>query len=168
MTAVPIQLSLFDAVVNVQLTQNMVAHVDPCNADFGLAKWYAWKGGRTFYACRENKGQKLYLHRLIFERKLGRVLHQSEQVDHIDGDGLNNRLSNLRLASVAQNMCNRGKPKNNTSGFKGVIPYRGRWRATIGFNRKTIYLGDFDTPELAHSAYCDASREYHGDFSRVT
>jgi hypothetical protein len=90
-------------------------------------------------------------------------------VDHIDGDGLNNRRSNLRFATTAQNSANRGKQKNNTSGFKGVRWHKRdkRWRAVIGINGKTKQIGSFKTPEAAYDAYCAAARELHGVFART-
>jgi hypothetical protein len=101
------------------------------------------------------------MHRfLLGEPKLG-------VIDHIDGDGLNNRKSNLRICSNAENSRNQRKPKNNTSGAKGVSRIRGRWQARIKLDGKSIFLGIFNTVEDAAAAYAHASRDVHGDFGRV-
>jgi len=91
------------------------------------------------------------------------------EVDHRDCDGLNNRRSNLRLATMVQNMLNQGCRRDNASGFKGVTWDKGRskWRAQIALNKKRHYLGLFDEPEAAHAAYAEASVKFHGEFGRV-
>lgn len=111
----------------------------------------------------------IQLHVFILEHHLGRKLKKREQVDHINGDSSDNRLENLRLATNTQNARNRGKSKHNTSGYKGVFWHKAtnKWTAQIGVDRKRIYLGIFDTPELAHRAYCEAAKVYHGEFANV-
>lgn len=91
------------------------------------------------------------------------------QVDHRDGDGLNNRRSNLREATGSQNMQNRGAYSNNTSGFKGVCwdKESRKWKAQIGSQGRLKSLGRFDDPSDAHAAYCDAAEKLHGDFGRT-
>lgn len=73
------------------------------------------------------------------------------QIDHIDGNGLNNSFGNLRKATIKQNQENLALKKNNTSGFRGVswIKNRKKWRAGIEHNGKSIYLGYFDTAQEA-------------------
>lgn len=89
-------------------------------------------------------------------------------IDHIDGDTTNNRFNNLRLASKAENTRNAKKYKHNTSGFKGVCWHNEtkKWRAQIRCDYRLVHLGLFDTPELAHMAYCKAAAELHGEFAR--
>jgi len=89
------------------------------------------------------------------------------EIDHINGDTLDNRIENLRVASHAENGRNRGANKNNTSGFKGVYWNRlaGKWVAQTKVNRQQIYLGTYETPEDAHAAYCRAVDVLHGDFA---
>jgi len=90
------------------------------------------------------------------------------QIDHIDGNKLNNKFLNLRLATHAQNARNRGPGKNNKSGLKGVSWKKDeqKWVSRIKVNNRSIGLGRFPTPELAHMAYCKAAAELHGDFAR--
>jgi hypothetical protein len=106
-----------------------------------------------------------YMHR--------RIMHAPPwvEVDHKDGDGLNNVYWNLRLCTHSQNLSNRGKQQNNTSGYKGVSWYqRGqRWVAHIkaGKAGKNIHLGYFDDPVEAALAYDRAALQYHGAFSSL-
>jgi hypothetical protein len=90
-------------------------------------------------------------------------------IDHIDGDGLNNCRSNLRAATVAQNQQNRGKPKNNSSGFKGVGWHKktSKWRAYIRVQRVQRHLGFFNTKEEAAEAYRQAAEKIHKEYANV-
>lgn len=90
------------------------------------------------------------------------------QIDHIDGNRLNNKFSNLRLATQTQNARNRGPNKKSKSGLKGAYWSKSQqtWTSQITINNKSIHLGYFLTPELAHMAYCKAAAELHGDFAR--
>lgn len=90
-------------------------------------------------------------------------------IDHIDGDRTNNRLSNLRQATLAQNAWNTGARSWSKSGIKGVSweSSRQKWFASIVVNRKQIALGRFDTKEQASAAYAEAARKYHGDFANT-
>lgn len=112
--------------------------------------------------------ERVDLHRLVLGRILQRPLADSEVPDHIDLNGLNNRRSNLRLATPLQNAANRGMLVTNTSGYKGVSWSKAdkKWRATIGYRGKKLSLGLFDDPADAHRSYCKAASELHGDFAR--
>jgi hypothetical protein len=90
-------------------------------------------------------------------------------IDHRDGNSTNNRWSNLRRATAAQNNANRGRPRNNNSGYKGVFWCRRsrRWRAVIQSKRRRRYLGSFATAEAAHAAYVAAAPKVHGKFART-
>lgn len=92
---------------------------------------------------------------------------QPDEVDHIDGNGLNNKWCNLREASRMENNRNYPKPKTNTSGYKGVswAKHVNKWLAKICANNKQCHLGYFDDPVLAHEAYCKAADELHGAFA---
>ena len=154
----------------VPLTRGKEAIIDV--ADIPIAEgrnWHVRKDGQTFYAARSaskangNKPGVIILHRVI----TGVAKHL--QVDHIDGDGLNNRRSNLRLSTQAENTRNAKRRSDNASGFKGVSWRKdiSKWRADIAFNKKQINLGYFDCPKEAHAAYCAASEKYHGEFGRA-
>ena len=91
-----------------------------------------------------------------------------EQIDHIDGNRLNNRVSNLREATTSQNHGNIGISSTNTSGYKGVRLRGKRWSAAIKKNGKFRYIGTFDTPEEAYSAYCTVAKEVFGEFAYAT
>jgi hypothetical protein len=88
------------------------------------------------------------------------------EIDHVNGDPLDNRIVNLRPATRSQQMLNRRVM--NTSGYKGVSYWeaRGKWRAQIRFNGRNKTLGYFLTVEEAAEAYLFAALEHHGDFAR--
>ena len=90
-----------------------------------------------------------------------------DQVDHIDGDRSNNKISNLRSATNQQNCFNTKKYSNNRSGFKGVSFHKksGKWRAQIRY-QYVIHLGYFDKVEEASAAYEKKAEELFGDFKR--
>lgn len=126
-------------------------------------KWYLIKSAGKFplkYAKMWKKGKTTGLHSILMNPPKGKV------VDHIDGDGLNNRRSNLRICSTSENMMNRGKQLNNTSGFKGVFRERKKWRARIRVNGNAIYLGCFDDKLKAYEAYKKACIKYHGEYAK--
>jgi hypothetical protein len=139
-------------------------------ADLSLVSginWHAILNGNTVYAigkinvCGEAKA--IYLHRLLISPEDGVF------VDHIDGDGLNNKRSNLRKASSSQNMWNRKPKKTSSSGLKGVhyMVKAKKWVSKIGHNKKQYYLGIFNTADEAYAAYCEASKILHGGYSRI-
>ena len=102
-----------------------------------------------------------YLHRLVMDAPKG------VQVDHIDGNKLDCRRTNLRLCTHAGNMRNSRMRKNNTSGRKGVSWHRryGKWQAQIRVNGKLIFLGYFECLDAAAAAYDNAAIEHHRDFA---
>jgi hypothetical protein len=91
------------------------------------------------------------------------------QIDHINGIKDDNRISNLRLATNAENNRNKKITKSNTSGYKGVHwnKRKNKWDARIGLNKKRIRIGRFDCPKKAHEAYCEAAEKLHGEFSKA-
>lgn len=156
----------------IELTRGYVSKVD--DSDFNALnsfKWHVFNGGHQGnyvpYAMRSvgtgNQKRNINMARDILNAPAGMV------VDHINGDTLDNRRSNLRLCTNPENLRNRGKSKANTSGFKGVFWDKKlrRWRAAIDYNRKKINLGVYPTAELAALAYDKAARKYHGDFSKT-
>lgn len=88
------------------------------------------------------------------------------EIDHVNGDGLDNRPCNIRKATRKDNIHNT-RPRKNSSGFPGVSKYGNKWRATIRVDGKTRSLGYWYRPEDAHDAYVSASRLVKGEFSRL-
>lgn len=116
----------------------------------------------------DGKKRDYTAHRIIYEMHHGPIPDKME-VDHIDGNAHNNRIENLRLATHGQNMLNKRRHSNNTSGFKGVS-YRKdkkKWRAYICVHGRSHNLGHFDTPEAAAKAYAEAIPQFHGEFGRA-
>ena len=83
-------------------------------------------------------------------------------IDHIDGDPLNNRFENLRDVSHGINQQNQNRAhSNNKTGFLGVSPRGRKFRAVINVDGKHMHIGLFNTPELAYAAYLAAKRIHH-------
>jgi hypothetical protein len=88
-------------------------------------------------------------------------------VDHANGDTLDDRRANLRLCSVAENMRNSKKPKNNTTGYKGVYKVRNRFRAAITVDSGYVSIGTYPTAKDAAHVYDFAAQLFHGEFARL-
>lgn len=148
--------------VQVPLTRGYVAIVDEVDRDLLPMRWRTLLPSGKPYAVTGSKSM-VYLHREIAKR-MGLQI-SGRPVDHINGDGLDNRRINLRSATPAENVRNLGGPNaNNTSGLLGVsfMQDRAKWRAQIKVDRKTINLGDFPTKEEAHEARLSAERKMWG------
>lgn len=153
----------------IPLTQGKFAIVD--DDDYEWLMHYTWsfnvvRNRRTVgYARttvkRADRHKTVMMHRLILEAPPGK------QVDHINGNGLDNRRANLRLATASQQQQNRALGKNNTSGYKGVgwWPRQRRWHASIQYHGEIIHLGYFKSKEAAARAYDRAARKYFGEFA---
>ncbi len=135
---------------------------------YGKYRWIVWGDTYNFYAFREKKTgpkstKKVSLHREIMN------FPKNKLVDHKNGDTLDNRRSNLRLATHIQNMQNRRKRKNTTSKYVGLWRDKrtNRWAARITFNKKPIFLGRFDSEIAAAKAYDRAAKKYFGEFARL-
>lgn len=113
-------------------------------------------------------GRLVLAHRVIW-LLMTRCDPSDWEVDHADGDGLNNKWANLRLASKTQNQYNSAAKKNNRAGYKGVCWSKSekKFSARISVNGQRLFLGWFANAELAHMAYCKAAAELHGDFARA-
>jgi hypothetical protein len=110
--------------------------------------------------------QLFYAQRLIWKWMTGQ--DPVDQIDHADGDKLNNCWSNLRSASRGQNLYNSKLRSDNPSGVKGVRLTRdGRWLARITVNGEQLYLGLYDSIELAAKAVKQARSKMHGKFARL-
>lgn len=118
------------------------------------------KGSEKLYLRVYVNGKNFYLHRIIWVLMTG---EQPEFIDHIDGNGLNNKWENIRNVSHLKNSHNQKIHKNNTSGASGVT-YRkdsNRWRARIKVDGTMISLGTFETFDEAKTARMKAESLYY-------
>lgn len=159
--------------VDVPLTKGYVAIID--QADVELVSRHTWHASiscgncvcaRTNITVATRKRAHISMHRLI-GAAMG--FDQSLEVDHIDGDRLNNRRSNLRPATNAQNVKNVGPRKTNRSGYKGVCWHKksGAWAAQINVGGRRRHLGLFANKESAARVYDAWAREAHAEFARL-
>lgn len=154
----------------VPLTKGYEAVIDACDASLVAAwNWHARTDTNTVYAARNIEKDASGLRGAISMHRQISNNPDGMEVDHWDGDGLNNRRINLRIATKSENQRNRKTSTLSQTGLKGVSPYNrnGTWHARISINGKRISLGYYKTPEEAHSAYCNASAEMHGEFGRT-
>ena len=120
----------------------------------------------TGYFCLLINGKNIRLHRAAFFITHG---YLPITVDHINGIKTDNRICNLREATISQNNMNRGMQSNNTSGIKGIdMASNGRWRARIHANGKEIHIGYFTTCDEAYNALSEARNKYHGEFANFS
>jgi hypothetical protein len=124
--------------------------------------------GSQGYLLVSIRNKQYLAHRVAYKITYG--TEPPPLLDHINMDGRDNRLANLRCASWGQNMMNRPIRSDNPTGAKGVRfrAKTGKYIARIRANGKEHHLGMFDTKEQAHAAYCAASLRLHGEFSRST
>lgn len=148
----------------INLTKNKRTVID--DEDYEYLNQFKWHFSSR-YAMRkiwlkdEKRYKSIPMHRLILNNP------KNLDIDHIDGDGLNNQKSNLRACTHAQNLINRPKQKNNTSGFKGVYwnKWVNKWFASIMVNQKSINLGFCSSKEEAAKIYNDAAIKYFGNYA---
>lgn len=143
----------------VPLNLRLYATVD--DEDYELVSKYNWTFNNG-YAKTHIKNKDVKMHRLIMG-------FPDMDIDHIDGDGLDNRKINLRLVTSSQNHYNARLYVSNKSGYKGVYLDGSKvnpWRAFIGVEGRRINLGHFKTFEEAKEARREAELLYHGDYAR--
>jgi len=150
----------------IPLTHGKFAIVDAEDYQYLVKyKWYISQDGNNFYAyaflSKGNKKIKVFMHRMIMNAPKGLF------IDHIDGNGLNNRRSNLRPCTPAQNVQNSRPRCNASSKYKGVFwnKTNKKWNATIHKGDNRIYLGGFDDEIEAALAYDRKAKELFGEFA---
>jgi len=151
----------------IPLTQGRFAIVDAADYEW-LTRFSKWcYNGTKGYAVSSlvrrlsRAGESYQMHQIIMRAPPG------VSPDHKNGNKLDNRRSNLRLANGTQNMANRDLQSNNTTGYKGVVRHRGKFRARIGdgLRKGGRHLGIFLTVEEAALAYNTAAVEMYGEFA---
>lgn len=147
----------------VPLTQGKVALVDDEDYEhLALFNWYCHSG----YAARmmprgRRRPARVFMHHVLLPTPSGMF------IDHANGNRLDNRRCNLRLATKAENNRNVQRKRNNRSGYKGVwwrVRYQ-KWEAGIRVNGRLKFLGYFDAPDIAARAYDQAARRLFGEFA---
>lgn len=142
----------------IPLTQGKHAIVDKADYNW-LTKIGSWHFDR--YAKRVVKGKGVfYMHRLIVPHKNG------QHIDHINGNKLDNRRSNLRAISPSENGHNRHVSKNR---YRGVSwdKRRNKWKAVIGFQNQRIDIGRFDSEKEAAIAYNTVAKQLFGEYTHL-
>lgn len=168
------------ATINL-INSDKIVLIDDMNFEFlNKFRWYLLENSKKtsrYAVCGQRKyleksgvdisssGKVIWMHRLLMN------FPNNFQVDHINGNSLDNRCFNLRICTASENGKNRSISNNNSLGVKGVykenIRHRGKcFRARIRVNGKRISLGIFQTPREAEIAYKEASRLYFKEFSR--
>lgn len=165
----------------MELTQEMVVEMFDYHADGKLTRRHSMMGNGNYagrvigttpsgtrddrYSVTKVHGQHWCVHKLIYLYHHGVV---PEQLDHINGEATDNRIENLRVATTAQNSCNRKLFSNNKSGCKGVSWHKkqSRWFVYVDANKKRKNIGYFDDLELADLVATEARNLYHGAFVR--
>lgn len=158
----------------IPLTQGLHAMVDDEDFDeLNRWRWCASRIGKTRYARRslrlEGPRDPVKRDHPYASHSMHTQLTGFAEVDHIDGNGLNNQRANLRPATGPENNRNQGLRRDNTSGRKGV--YRnsaeGLWRAQIKAANRRLSLGRFDDLDEAARAYDTAARKLHGPYAAL-
>lgn len=150
----------------IELTQGKRAIIDDCSfEELRKHAWHAAKRGHTFYAVSRERVTRrtMLMHREVL-RLAGVEL--SAHTDHRNGDGLDNRLANLRPASAMENASNKMRRRH---GFKGIFfcKANNKWCAQIGHNNSHKHLGYFLSDKAAAAAYDAAAIELFGEFARL-
>lgn len=151
----------------IKLTKDLVALIDEEDYERVSAyKWTAWESspGRFYAARKDSFFGTVYLHRFI----MGNLLTK-KQIDHINGNKLDNRKENLRFVTASQNQANSNPSYRGKSKYKGVTWHTQNcnWFARIRVNYKEIYLGVFESEGDAAVAYDIAAARYFGSFAKL-
>lgn len=150
----------------IKLTQNKYALIDNSYFEYlNQWKWYVAHNKRNYYAVRMDNDRKIIgMHRLILD-----TLNTKKLIDHINGNGLDNRRKNLRVCSNQENLRNGRLRVNNKSGYKGVSWEKDRksWMSYIYIDGKRKRLGRFKNKIMAAKVYDTNAIKYFGEFAQV-
>lgn len=156
----------------IQLSQGKTALVDV--EDFEMLSKFKWQHHFRGYAYRDQYigmtgevGKRRGVHKKVWMHREIMKTPKNMVTDHINGDRLDNRRSNLRICTQSQNQANSLLRKTNTSGYKGISHQKYGWIARLGVDGKRLYLGWFKNKEEAIKAYNQAANKYYGDFIRL-
>lgn len=131
-------------------------------SDYDLIKNFSWFVSSTGYATTGSGKTQVYMHRLVMRE----YLTDGKEIDHANGNGLDNRKNNLRVCNHRENLRNLAVQKNNTSGYPGVYKDRyGNYKVMIMVDYKSIVVGTYPTFEQAVAARKRAEDDYHGEFA---
>lgn len=150
----------------ISLSRSKTAIID--DADINLVEGRTWVivvngAGNEYAGCRYKSGKHWFtelMHRTILGVTTGNV-------DHINGNGLDNRRENLRPCTTSQNLANTGLRRDNKTGAKGIWWTGKKWEVRIRYQRRRFYLGTFTSKIGAVNAYNEAAIRLHGEFARV-
>jgi len=151
----------------IKLTQGQYCLLDDIDFEwFNQWKWYAKKQGIKWKVARNitnkiGKQDTVLLHRILMNCPSGK------EVDHIDGNPLNNQRKNLRLCTKKENRQNKGMSKNNKSGYKGVTLRRNVYEVYIRKNNKHLYIGSSKDKQEASRMYNKVAKEVFGEFAKL-
>ncbi len=156
----------------IKLTRGRFALVDDEDYEKLMKFSWAFNPEGLGYAVRKGNQRRgeprtIQMHREILDMVCDKT--KNKIIDHINGNGLDNRKSNLRFANTQKNAFNRKKPTGDfTSKYKGVLKRKNKpgWIARIKFNDRHIELGTYEYEELAAAVYNFASRIMFGEFRR--
>ena len=158
----------------IPLTRGKETVVDDDDYEFLIrTKWSAgiWEDGpRPIRNSKTLNGKRhqIFMHREIWEHHYGSI-PKGMEIDHINGDRLDNQLHNLRLCTRSQNMANQRKKAPHSSIFKGVCYYKRdeRWQAYIQQDGRQYHIGYFDSEVGAAKAYDIEARKRFGEFAAL-
>lgn len=142
-------------IINTRKSESIIIDAD----DYDRVSRHLWHIN-SGYVMSKIQNKKVLLHRFILN------YYGKDDVDHINGNALDNRKINLRICSHIENMRNSKRYSNNKTGYKGVHTYGNRFAVSIRINKKLKHLGYFDDVESASLAYENKAKEVFGEFYR--
>lgn len=169
-----------EEVEKIPLTQGMVTIIDANKFDLiSNYKWHVAKSRENYYAATKINGKTIKMHRILMDVTDSKII-----VDHINHNGLDNRVSNLRICNNHQNIINTSSRKNSTSKYLGVChkptkktklkngemsvtKYAKKWVAQIQFNKKKKYIGRFENEIDAAIAYNNQAKILFKEYANL-